>query len=510
MVIKGNPAGNVMFWSKHLQREDTNERVTVKEITGVTAGNLQDALWEMKWVAAGSRSQGNFMYQANINPLAHEHLTDAQWREAVDTLEKNLGLEGHQRVVVEHVKEGRQHYHVIWNRVDAETMRVADMGGNYRIHTATARELENRFELTRVPDPGQKQRSARELYEYRAADRSGIDPAAVTKEVTALWQSTDSGKAFAAALDQQGYVLCKGDRRDFCIVDRAGDAHSLARRIDGVTVADLRARMSDIDREALPTVLEASAHQRGHDLKARQSAREDIRLAYTESATPERFQAVLAEKGYVLARADVEDVERSKADQSHAATRGEYRPAMKEGQIVAVSEAGWVYSLNQSTTGDRPKDVAVFLSDLDRETLPAISEIVDERKQSREIGSDDRSMGETLGHSMGAALAVVDGVTNVVERVTEFVTDFLSGTSPPLVRSPSEEIIAARKARAALGNIRDSLERGEALDADDVRNLLPEHLNRIRDRGDDYLRALASQVTQEQQRRRDEGWERER
>ena len=69
MIIKGNPAGNVGYWSKHLLRDDTNERAEVKEISGLLAEDLPSALREMQAIAAQSRSHGNFMYQANINPL---------------------------------------------------------------------------------------------------------------------------------------------------------------------------------------------------------------------------------------------------------------------------------------------------------------------------------------------------------------------------------------------------------------------------------------------------------
>ena len=101
-----------------------------------------------------------------------------------------------------------------------------------------------------------------ELWEIRAAERSGINPATLKDELSELWRSTDSGKAFAAALDERGYVLAKGDRRDFCVIDQAGDAHSLARRLDGVKAKDVRERMSDLDRDSLPTVAEARAAQR--------------------------------------------------------------------------------------------------------------------------------------------------------------------------------------------------------------------------------------------------------
>ena len=54
MIIKGNPAGNVGFWSKHLLRDDTNERAEVKEISGLLAEDLPTALREMQ---ADSRAE---------------------------------------------------------------------------------------------------------------------------------------------------------------------------------------------------------------------------------------------------------------------------------------------------------------------------------------------------------------------------------------------------------------------------------------------------------------------
>jgi hypothetical protein len=262
MIINGGAAGNTGWWGKHLTSKD-NDRAEVMEITGLLSEDVPTALREMEAIASQSRSGGNFMYQANINPREGEILTPEQWAEAIDTLEKNMGLEGHQRVVVEHEKEGRIHRHVMWNRVDVDTLRVADIGGNYYTH-----ELEGRFDLAHTPSLHGEQRPegrperAPDLSEVRAEERSGIDRRELRAEITDLWRSTDSGKAFAAALEERGYVLAQGDRRDFVIVDHAGDAHSLARRIDGAKAADVRERMADIDRESLPTVAEARAEQR--------------------------------------------------------------------------------------------------------------------------------------------------------------------------------------------------------------------------------------------------------
>lgn len=281
MIIKGGKAGSVGFWSTHLLRTDTNERAVIRETRGVIADDLPGALREMQAVASASRCGENFMYQANINPLAHEKLTPEQWDQAIDRLEKNLGFQGHARVVIEHVKEGRQHMHVIWNRVD-DDLRTVNPFMNYLTHERTARELEREFGLERLVENG-RARATIQLWEQQKGEQTRIDPHEVKAEVTQLWRATSSGQEFLEALEERGYILAKGDRRDFCIVDHAGTVHSLARRIEGVKAADVRERMADVDRDGLPTVAEARATQRelhhdpGEDWANRSNGRDNER-----------------------------------------------------------------------------------------------------------------------------------------------------------------------------------------------------------------------------------------
>jgi len=182
--------------------------------------------------------------------------------QAADALERNLGLTGHARFVVEHEKAGRVHRHIVWSRIDPDTMTAVSDSFTARDHERTSRELEQAFGLEPVESvlvrDREKERPERgpKNWETFRGHGSGIDPKEVKEEVTALWNAADSGSAFAAALADHGYILCRGDRRDFCIVDPAGNEHSLARRIDGVRAAAIRARMADIDRDALPTVAE--------------------------------------------------------------------------------------------------------------------------------------------------------------------------------------------------------------------------------------------------------------
>lgn len=93
-----------------------------------------------------------------------------------------------------------------------------------------------------------------ENWEVQRGNRSGIDPQEVKAEITELWHVTDSGAGFRTALAQHGYVLARGDRRDFLVIDPAGHEHSLARRISGAKAKDIRERLADIDRTELPSV----------------------------------------------------------------------------------------------------------------------------------------------------------------------------------------------------------------------------------------------------------------
>ena len=62
------------------------------------------------------------LYHANIDPDRSVNMTPEQWKRSIDSLEEKLGLTDHPRAVVKHIKHGREHIHVVWNRIDLETM----------------------------------------------------------------------------------------------------------------------------------------------------------------------------------------------------------------------------------------------------------------------------------------------------------------------------------------------------------------------------------------------------
>jgi Relaxase/Mobilisation nuclease domain len=265
MVVKGSARGNAADLAAHLL-SSRNERAEVIELRGVAGQDLRSAFLEIELVGSGTRSRRPF-YHASINPDPGEQLTAQQRAEAVDRLEAELGLAGQPRAVIEHAKKGRTHWHVVWSRVDLRRMAMIDDSHNYRRHELVARECERAFGHAKVQgahvereDAPRPKRTPRHA-EMQQAERSGITPQAATAQVTALWRVTDSGRSFAAALADHGWILARGDRRDFVVIDPAGETHSLARRIEGVKAADVRARMADVDRATLPSIEDARAQQ---------------------------------------------------------------------------------------------------------------------------------------------------------------------------------------------------------------------------------------------------------
>jgi len=286
VVIKGGARGRAGDLAAHLQRTDTNERAEVKELRGVVAGDLDGALREMAAVASGTRSKRP-LYHASVNTAPDEPLTEEQWTRAIDRLEEKLGLTGQPRVVVEHEKGTREHRHVVWSRIDLEQMRAISDSHNYRKHEEVARELEQEFGHKRVQgahaerDGAERPERTPSHAEMQQAERTKLTPQQAKEQITAIWQRTDNGKAFAAALEQEGWILALGDRRDFVLIDHKGEPHSLAKRVEGAKTKDVRARMADLDPATVPDVEQAKVQQR-----ARQVAREEVRTAATPAPAP--------------------------------------------------------------------------------------------------------------------------------------------------------------------------------------------------------------------------------
>jgi hypothetical protein len=292
MIIKGKSRTTPQQLATHLGNAEKNERVSLVETRGTVARDLRGALVEMDAYAIGTKCEKS-LYHAAISPEPPHRLTDDQRTEAIDALESKLGLEGHARVVVMHEKLGRQHIHVVWTRIDLEKMRSVSDSHNYRKHEEVARDLERRFGHDRVQgahherDGVARPDRTPSRAELQQQERTGITGKQVKEEVTVAFRLSDGPVAFRAALEDRGYLLARGDRRDYVIIDRRGGIHSLARRIEGIKAADLREFMAAMNPESAPNIehtreIVAERERRASELK------ESNKEARTEVGDPRR------------------------------------------------------------------------------------------------------------------------------------------------------------------------------------------------------------------------------
>lgn len=330
MIVKGKSRPAAAGLGRYLMKQGKNERVDLKELRGFCSDKIAGAMQEMDAIGRASECE-KFVYHASINPALSDHLTPEQMLQAVDILERHLKLEDHQRVIVAHEKDGREHYHIAWNRVDPESMKAVTMSHNYRAHEEAAREIERTFSLEQTqgrhtgggpePERGPKQ------WESDRGRRSGIDPRAVTAEISEIWRTTESGEEFRAEVERRGYLLATGDSRAVLIVDQNGDPHSLARRAKA-KAAEVQDRLQDIDRQSLPDAERAremqeerKAAHRGAGMFDRGDMVSQQQDANRQAADHQKAAEKAFREAQVQARADAPKQEEKAAEKATARQR---------------------------------------------------------------------------------------------------------------------------------------------------------------------------------------------
>ena len=262
MIIKGSSRGQTKTdtskLAQHLLSQE-NEEVEVVELAGVGSQTLETALEEMRLVGLGSRAT-KLLYHASISLDRDEAPTmgKARWLEAVDELEQRLGLTGHQRAVVRHIKRGREHVHIVWCRVHPWTLKLTRDSNNYRTHEECSRALEERWNLRPVVgvhtrDPGTPRPVAMATHaDWQTSERTGIPVRDVADALRDAWRTTKTGREFSTAINREGFHLANG-RKGIIAVDSAGTPHSLPRRL-GLKAEEVRTRLSDLNPANLPSV----------------------------------------------------------------------------------------------------------------------------------------------------------------------------------------------------------------------------------------------------------------
>lgn len=273
MIFKAKVIANAIRLIGHLNkvrdssRPETanwNDKVSVVCTYNLFAGSdLKAAAMEMAAVATGSRAKKPYFTVA-INPDRPEGmaLSDEEAEYVAKRLMKELGFsDEHQWFLVRHEKLGRVHYHLVVNRIDLVTLKAVHLSWNYPKQEKVARSMERFFGLPTVPGafadrplcpdgrlggtrPARRKRNHKE---EQQAERTATPIQTVDTDLAWAWANSNCGAEFRLRLQERGYQLAKGDRREWVILDSTGGIHSPARRLR-IRIAELRERTRDLDK----------------------------------------------------------------------------------------------------------------------------------------------------------------------------------------------------------------------------------------------------------------------
>ena len=250
MILKGSQRSHGRKLAQHLLNEADNDFVEVHEVSGFLSDDVTGAFMEIENIAKGTRCKQPY-FSVSLNPPDDASVTMEMFEEAANLIAEAQGLEDQPRVMVFHEKEGRRHAHVVWSRIDAESMTAKNLPHFKNKLQNISRDLffEHQWKLP----PGLRDRSLKSptnvtLAEWQAAKRRGKNAIDQKKLIRQCWSASTDKAGFETALKDHGYLLAKGDRRNsHVIVCHDGEIFAVS-RATGLKAKQVRERLGETDR----------------------------------------------------------------------------------------------------------------------------------------------------------------------------------------------------------------------------------------------------------------------
>ena len=256
MILKGSQRAGAKQLSAHLLNDRDNDHVAVLELEGFIAEDLHGALREAEAVSKATRCK-QYLFSLSLNPPKDAIAGEEDFQRAADQAGKVLGLEGQPRAIIIHEKEGRRHAHVVWSRIDADTLTAINLPHFKNRLTSLSKELylEHGWALPKgLRSHGGKSFLNFTLDEWQQAKRLDLDPREIKGILRDAWDRSDSLRGFGNALEERGYFIAKGDRRGFVALDVQGNVFAVPKWL-GLKSKEVQSKLGSPD--TLPSVSEA-------------------------------------------------------------------------------------------------------------------------------------------------------------------------------------------------------------------------------------------------------------
>ena len=258
MILVASQRSGARALADHLMNDRENDHVALADLSRFMAADLHGALDEAHAISKATKCK-QYLFSVSLNPPEDCMVTEERFREAADRIADRLGLRDQPRALVIHEKQGRRHAHVVWSRIDAETMTAINLPHFKRKLRDLSRDLflDHGWELPKgLKTYGDKDPLNFTLDQWQQAQRIGIDPREMKQLFREAWAQSDDLTSLSNALSNKGLYLAKGDRRGVVAVDIENNVYAVA-RWSGVKSRDVKQRIGD--GEELPSVDEISS-----------------------------------------------------------------------------------------------------------------------------------------------------------------------------------------------------------------------------------------------------------
>jgi hypothetical protein len=429
-IGKGNTHADGVKLADYLMMSDPGERAELLDMRGFATNDLRQEFADIDMIrdAATKADAALFHVQIRNAPGEGKKLTREQWLEIADRCDRALGraMTQQARAAVLHIDEqtGDMHLHLAYSllrETDDGRVYVERLGKYQNKLQLYAREVELKYGLQIVSNerkPGARRADRNELEESR---RLGTDIHEIRTTIMQAYHAADSGRAFNAAMKEQGWTIAAGDRNCFVVIDHAAGHHALNKKLTGNTLAEINSRFSDLDRAQLPSVDQAKAMQldraaaqeplqaqeraqgrNGHQKAASPShapenapqapikplgqTAGEIRMAWqiTKGRDVNAFAEELENRGLILVHISREEAAASYRAREFAKAVKRQNRALKEGFAV-VDQRGTVTKIDQRVTGDLWAEIDKRLSGIDRRELLSVDQAREVQTEARKI-----------------------------------------------------------------------------------------------------------------------------
>lgn len=271
----------------HDKQAQTNERVLWTHTLNLPTSDPEKA---MRWMAHTAMNAGRLKKQAGIAATGRKsragevYCFSLAWHPgqnpdketvlnaALETLGL-LNLHEHEAVLVAHGDTPHPHVHVICNLVHPENGKTAVPSYDRLTLSQWAENVERNdgeilCEQRVINNQKRKEKGQESKLKLVKHKEKPVDFAPVIQE---LYQRSDSGQAFRAALQDKGYTLAAGDRRGYVLVDGAGKIYSLSRQLKGQRAADIKARLGAVENLPPAAKLALERKKNSADVKVKEA-----------------------------------------------------------------------------------------------------------------------------------------------------------------------------------------------------------------------------------------------